>query len=66
MRHLWDWIWELDRTRTWNFSGQPEPLSYQEVEAWARLTGRHPLPHEVEALILLDRAIRHPPKEEQE
>ena len=32
----------------------PNPLTYQEVQAWARLTQRHPSPDEVRLLMRLD------------
>lgn len=36
------------------------PLSYTTIADWARLTGRRPLPHEVQALLQLDLVMRHP------
>lgn len=36
------------------------PLSHAEVGAWARLMDVEPEPHEVEALMILDAAIREP------
>lgn len=32
----------------------PEPLSYVEIDAWARLTHSYPSPQEVELLMALD------------
>jgi hypothetical protein len=57
--YLWDWFMELDRSRTYGMGG-PDPLTYQAIDAWARLTDRHPAPHEVEALFSLDLVSRHP------
>lgn len=37
-----------------------EGLSYADIDAWARLTGRAPEPCEVEALFQLDVAMRFP------
>lgn len=55
IQYLWTWFLELDRTRTYHaMSGRPEPITYQMVDAWARLTGREVLPHEVDALMRMD------------
>jgi pyrroloquinoline quinone (PQQ) biosynthesis protein C len=65
--YLRRWSLELARARTVGMNG-PEPLTYQAVDAWARLTDRHPAPYEVEALFALDVAMRFPeePKEPRE
>jgi hypothetical protein len=57
--YLWEWHVELVRTRNVGMNGA-EPLTYQAIDAWARLTDRQPLPHEVEALLQLDAVTRHP------
>jgi hypothetical protein len=57
--YLWDWFRELDRARTHSMNG-PDPLTYQAIDAWARLTGREPAPHEVDALLSLDAVFRNP------
>lgn len=36
-----------------------EPISYQELDAWSRLTDKHPEPYEVDALMKLDAVVRH-------
>lgn len=36
------------------------PLSYREVEAWSRLMGQCPTPHEVYALMAIDAVLCHP------
>jgi hypothetical protein len=59
LAYLWDWFMELDRARTIGMNG-PDLLTYQVIDAWARLTGREPWPHEVAALISLDLVTRHP------
>lgn len=59
LAYLWDWFWELDAGRAEGFTG-PAAFSYQELDAWARLTGRQPSPHEVQALMSIDLAVRHP------
>jgi hypothetical protein len=53
LRYVWDWFLELTGRRTagavsWN------PLSYGEVDAWARLMDRQPSPWEVGLLMRLD------------
>lgn len=52
--HLWNWFWELHSGRGGGFG--PSPLSYQELAAWARLTGSEPGPWEVRALRKMDNA----------
>ncbi len=42
------------------------PLSYQEIESWMRLTQIVLAPHEVNALILIDAALRQPDEEKKE
>lgn len=52
---LWLWFRDLCRTRTYHASG-PNPISYAEIEAMARLQ-RWPLsPHHVEILRAMDDA----------
>lgn len=52
--HLWDWFWDLHQARGGGFG--PAPLSYAEIEAWARLQLAHPRPWEVSVLRLMDGA----------
>jgi hypothetical protein len=59
LAYLWEWHLELARARTVGMNG-PDPLTYQAIDAWARLTGREPWPHEVAALLSLDLVSRHP------
>lgn len=40
--------------------GGPAPVTYLDIEAWARLTDRRLEPHEVQALTEIDRAVRYP------
>ena len=58
--YLWEWFRELDGARGSNGFG-PMPVSYAELDAWARLTGRHTLPWEVRWLMLLDRIATSAP-----
>lgn len=57
--YLWGWFEELARTRTVGMAGV-DPLTYPTIDAWARLTDRRPWPDEVDALLQLDAAMRHP------
>jgi hypothetical protein len=57
--YLWEWHQELARTRSVGMAGV-DPLSYPAIDAWARLTDRHPLPDEVDALLQLDAVTRSP------
>ena len=57
LSYLWSWTLELHGRSGVSMAGL-NPLTYQTLDAWARLTGRDPMPHEVEALILLDAALR--------
>lgn len=57
--YLWGWWLELERSRTYGMHG-PDPLTYQQIDAWARLTEQRPAPHEVAALLALDLVARFP------
>lgn len=59
LEYLLGWAIELGEGRRYGMNG-PEPISYTDIDAWARLTGRAPAPHEVQALVLLDRARLFP------
>jgi hypothetical protein len=59
VRYLADWHTELQQARRWTEHGM-DPLSFAELDAWARLTGRTPDALEVEALMQMDLAARHP------
>jgi len=59
LAYLWDWHTELSLARGEGFSGAAA-LTYTDIEAWTRLMDTHPEPHEVQALLILDAAIRHP------
>jgi hypothetical protein len=48
-RHIWKWWLELNIARQ---SGIP--ISYQEIEAWARLTNREPTAFEVKAIYAIE------------
>lgn len=59
LRYLWEWFTELERARSVGPHGV-NPMSYQDIDAWARLLRRPVLPHEVSALMRLDLVMRHP------
>jgi len=53
LEYIWANFGELTARRGAGMAG-PNPLTYQEVQAWARLTQRHPSPDEVRLLMRLD------------
>lgn len=52
--HLWEWFWDLHQSRGGGFG--PAPLSYAELDAWARTQLTRPHCWELEALRKMDRA----------
>jgi hypothetical protein len=54
--HLWIWFWEINAGRGSTGWG-PAPLSYQEIDAWARLSGCDLRPWEVRVLKSMDGAF---------
>jgi hypothetical protein len=54
IEHVWDWFWELHRTRGSGMGG-PEPITYLEIQAWNNLTENNIRDIEVEFLKLMDR-----------
>lgn len=50
--HVWDWFHEMAGRRTSGVAANP--ISYQDVMAWAQLTDRDPTPWEVHLLLRLD------------
>lgn len=59
MRHLWGWFQELAMVRSVGMNGA-NPINFGDIDAWARLTDREVLPHEVRALMRIDFETRHP------
>lgn len=53
LAHVWGWYEVLGRRRTGSGVG-PNPLTFQEVEAWSRLMQVDPDPWEVHLLLRLD------------
>lgn len=62
LAYLHEWAVELHIARRWGQSG-PVPISYVDLDAWARMTRRSPEPEEVQALFWLTRTMAHPPPE---
>lgn len=52
--HVWGWFQELSTGRTGGFG--PNPLTWECIDAWARLTGTRLAPWEVRAIKALDLA----------
>lgn len=59
MRYLVDWAYALYGRSGSGMEGVA-PLSYTTVAAWSQLTDTAIRPHEVDALMALDAAIRNP------
>lgn len=57
LAHVWEWFCELSNARAPG-AFSLAPISYQDMEAWARLTGAQPTSAEVGLLRQLDDAFR--------
>ncbi len=57
LAHVWLWFTELSNARQSGFSGV-QPISFQDIDAWKRLTGAQPSPDEVALLRQLDDLFR--------
>lgn len=55
--HIWRWFVEIAAGRGSNGWG-PNPISYLDIDAWARLTGTIMRPTEVRAIVLVDQTWR--------
>lgn len=66
MQYMLDWFEELGLGRSYDDNGRPEPFGWSDVDCWARHMGRHPGPHEVQALFWMDRAERCPGPDNEE
>lgn len=51
--YVWNWFIELNSQRTSNGFGA-NPITFVDIQAWARLTHREPTPWEVKTLRRLD------------
>jgi len=56
VEHVWGWFMELHTQRGSNGFGE-NSLSFVDMEAWARLTGRSVRPWEVQLILALDRTF---------
>jgi hypothetical protein len=56
LRYLLEWSIELAMGRRVGMNG-PEQISWMDLDAWARMTGRSLDPHEAQGLMLID-AVR--------
>ena len=54
--YLLEWFGELSAARGAGVAG-PNPISFAEIAAWARLTGADPSPAEVQILRRIDAAF---------
>lgn len=52
---LWEWFWELSSGRGHTGFG-PQPLSWQDMEAWARISGIELQPWQAVIFRAMDRA----------
>jgi hypothetical protein len=52
LQHIWTWFHHLSSTRGGGFG--PAPISFQEIDAWARLMRTGPTPWEIEQIMRLD------------
>jgi hypothetical protein len=59
MALVWNWFQDLSARRTGNGYG-PNPLSFTEIDTWARLSGITLTPFELQAIVALDaHYLRH-------
>lgn len=63
--HLWEWFWHLSGHRHQGMNG-PQPLTYQDVETWSRMTGTLLLREEVLILMQMDTAFLNAVADEHE
>ncbi|NTX58150.1 hypothetical protein [Myxococcus sp. CA039A] len=57
LAHVWEWFCQLAGARSAG-AFSLAPISYQDIDAWARLTGHRPTPAEVGLLRQLDDVFR--------
>lgn len=53
--HIWAWFWTLNRRRQHGMNG-PQPLAYDEIGAWARMTGEPIMREELHIITDMDDA----------
>lgn len=54
LEYLWGWFLDIGSTRGGGYG--PAPITYPDIDAWARLTGNDPTPWEVRMLRRIDNA----------
>lgn len=59
LEYILEWATELASGRRVDMNG-PVQLSWMDLDAWARVTGRHVEPHEAQALMLIDSVRLNP------
>ena len=57
-KHVLDWYQDLEQGRVFGMNG-PEPMTYQEIMAWALLKETEPTPFEVQVIRMLDASWRN-------
>jgi len=55
--HVWTWFWEISGQRKKGMDGA-EPIGWNEISDWSRLTGNELRPEELQMLIDMDAAFR--------
>jgi hypothetical protein len=65
LEYLWSWFLEIRVGAGQSLSGIA-PLTWTEVDAWARCAKTRPYPHEIKALFSLDIVARDPESFEKE
>lgn len=64
--YLWNWFWDLASRRPDSATGGVQPITYQELESWSRLTGVSVRGEEVTILLKMDAAYSTVNGEERE
>lgn len=61
LTYLWLWYCQLESCVRMGAAGR-EAIGWTDIQAWASLMGHAPQPHEVMALMAIDRTTRFPGK----
>lgn len=61
LEYLWRWARELHPARGFGAHG-PNPVTWPDLDAWARRTGRDPDPDEARALLEITAVMAYPPE----
>jgi hypothetical protein len=54
VKHVWEWWYELHNARSAGGMGQ-SPITYLDIQAWAKMSRQEPTPWEVQALREMDK-----------